>query len=42
MRKLIYRLLIVIEHRGGDGANVLEPSLFPFCNGERRIVKAVH
>jgi hypothetical protein len=40
MRKQINGLVIVIEQV--MEANVFEPSLFLFCNGERRILKAVY
>jgi transposase len=40
MRKQINGLVIVIEQQ--MEANVFEPSLFLFCNGERRILKAVY
>jgi transposase len=40
MRKQINGLVVVIEQQ--MEANVFEPSLFLFCNGERRILKAVY
>ena len=40
MRKQINGLVIIIEQQ--MEANVFEPSLFLFCNGERRILKAIY
>jgi transposase len=40
MRKQINGLVILIEQ--AMEVNVFEPSLFLFCNGERRILKAVY
>jgi hypothetical protein len=40
MRKQINGLVVIIEQV--MEANVFEPSLFLFCNGERRILKAVY
>ena len=40
MRKQINGLVLIIEQL--MEANVFEPSLFLFCNGERRILKAIY
>jgi transposase len=40
MRKQINGLALIIEQ--GMECNVFEPSLFLFCNGERRILKALY
>ena len=40
MRKQINGLALIVEQQ--MEANVFEPSLFLFCNGERRILKALY
>ena len=40
MRKQINGLAVIIEEQ--MQANVFEPALFLFCNGERRILKALY
>ena len=40
MRKQINSLAVIVEQQ--MEANVFEPALFLFCNGERRILKALY